>query len=126
MLCNQEALDQKGLPQKFLIWPDVQSAGVLLRSHKIQESGIRKLFWTRRLAPTEYSELLHKSGIPEAIGSGHLEVRNQESGKYTVGKLRWPKWLLVVAKNDCCWWPKWLLLVAKKWLLVKLEAFCAG
>jgi hypothetical protein len=54
VLCNQEAMYQKGLPQKLVIWPDVQSAGVLLRSHKIQESGIRKLLWTRKLAPTEF------------------------------------------------------------------------
>ena len=32
------SLNQKGLPQKSGIWPDVQSAGVLLRSHKIQDS----------------------------------------------------------------------------------------
>jgi hypothetical protein len=35
---NQEAGPRGWLPQNSGIWPDVQSAGVLLRSHKIQDS----------------------------------------------------------------------------------------
>ena len=57
--------------------------------------------------------LPQKSGIGKElhnwmIGSHKIQWshRNQESGKYTVGKLRWPK-------MAACWWPKWLLLVAK-------------
>jgi hypothetical protein len=55
---------------------------------------------------------------------------------YTIEKLRWPIWLLLVAnmaaasgQNGCCWWPKWLLVKLEAFFVVaKLGAFffCAG
>ncbi len=82
VLCNQEAMYQKGLPQKLVIWPDVQSAGVLLRSHKIQDSH------TSEDSSEAWLFSNQKDGVWRKIGSHSFHI-SQANSDGTGQILRW-------------------------------------